>query len=139
MIDGIKSHHPYLAPDVWRSNPLLSYGANVDLATGEIISVGQIAVYKGLRFEIRPSINGAGYALLLNGSLHKYGNEGLHNANDYPFSELVNTVNDLSEKFAVAPGSSALHGLEIGVNIKLPFPPLRVFKQAVCYRNKPFK
>lgn len=138
MIDGIKSHHPYLAPGVWRDNPALAYGANVDLATGEIVSVGQIAVYKGLRFEIRPSIKGDGYTLLLNGSLHKYSNGGLHNANDYPFSKLVNTVKGLIAGFAIVPKTSTLHGLEIGVNIKLPFSPLRIFKQAVCYRNKPF-
>jgi hypothetical protein len=99
---------------------------------------GQIAVGKRWQFEIRPSINGKGYALLLNGSLHKYCKDGLHNANDYPFSELVNTVKDFTARFAVIPAAAALHGLKIGVNIKLPFPPLRVFKQAVCYRNKPF-
>ncbi|WP_436487420.1 hypothetical protein [Chitinophaga sp. ARDCPP14] len=138
MIDWIKSHHPYLQPDAWRGNPLLVYGVDVDLATGEIISVAQIADYKGLRFEIRPSVKGPGAALLLNGSLHKYSNDGLHNANDYSFFQLVNTVKDLTARFAVIPGAATLHGLEIGVNIKLPFSPLRIFKQVVCYRNKPF-
>ncbi|WP_142685947.1 hypothetical protein [Chitinophaga polysaccharea] len=138
MIDGIKSHHPYLTPCVWRDNPALLYGVNVDLATGEIISVGQMAVFKGLRFEIRPSLKGQGDTLLLNGSLHKYSNDGLHNANDYPFCKLVNTIKDLITMFAIVPEAAPLHGLEIGVNIKLPFSPLRIFKQVLCYRNKPF-
>jgi hypothetical protein len=138
MIDGIKSLHPYLLPEVWDNSSLLGFGITVDRETGEVMSAARIAIYKGLRFEMRPAITGNSTTLMLNGSLHKYYNQGEHNANDFPFSALLSTITELSTTFGIEPSMATLHGLEVGVNIKLPFSPLRVFKQVVCYRNKPF-
>lgn len=138
MIDGIKSLHPYLQPETWQRSGLLGMGVTVDMQTGEIMDGVQVAHYKGLRFEIRPSAGNGGYTCLLNGSLHKCYNDGVHNANDFSFPALVDTITGLSANFGLIPAQSSLHGLEVGVNIKLPFSPLRIFKQIVCYRNKPF-
>jgi len=138
MIDGIKSLHPYLQPETWQRSGLPGMTVTVDMQTGEILNDAQLAVYKGLRFELWPSASGKGYACILNGSLHKYHNGGQHNANDFPFSALVDTITSLSATFGLVPAKATLHGLEVGVNIKLPFSPLRVFKQVLCYRNKPF-
>lgn len=138
MIDGIKSLHPYLQPETWQRSGLLGMGVTVDIQTGEIMNGVQVAHYKGLRFEIRPSVSGNGHTCLLGGSLHKYHNNGQHNANDFPFAALVGTIAGLSADFGLIPAQATLHGLEVGINIKLPFSPLRIFKQVVCYRNKPF-
>ncbi|RPD40530.1 hypothetical protein EG028_14590 [Chitinophaga barathri] len=139
MIDGIKSVHPYLTAGTWEASPLLGFVVAVDQQTGELAGNGSYAAFNGLRFEVRPSSLQPGAAThCLKGSLHKYHNGGAHNANSFPFAELVKTVQGLEASFSVLPDRATLHGLEIGVNIWLPFSPLRVLKQVICYINKPF-
>lgn len=139
MIDGIKSVHPYLSSGTWEAVPSLGFVVTVDQETGVLTGRGSFAVHNGLRFEARPSTLRAGtMTYCLNGSLHKFRNCGEHNADLFTFPALVDTIRVLERDFSMQPDRAILHGLEIGVNIRLPFSPLRILKQVICYVNKPF-
>ena len=54
------------------------------------------------------------------GSLHKFNNNGLHNADDFYLSDLKNVLNQLSAEYGLNPETTVLNSFEFGVNIKLP-------------------
>ncbi len=86
---------------------------------------------KGLR--IRP-IKDNFYSV--RGSLHKYSNEGLHNADDFQFSDLKKTLNQLSDEIGLNADIAPLNGFEFGVNIKLPTNPNNALNRLIDYFGK---
>lgn len=85
---------------------------------------------KGLR--IRP-IKDNFYSI--RGSLHKYANEGLHNADDYYLSDLKNTLNQLSNEIGLNADIAPLNGFEFGVNIKLPTSPNNALNRLILHKS----
>jgi len=79
-------------------------------STGEVLS-GRKANYRGLEFIIEPK----GKAKI-KGSIHKFFNDGIHNANRFTYEDFLEAVNRLSI-FGVKPDSAILRGFEIGLNI----------------------
>lgn len=79
-----------------------------------------------------------GLRFTLNGSLHKYHNRGIHNADRFTFTDLQKSIGSLCDITAIAPDRFNLHGIEIGLNISLPFAPQRILKNLVSYGNRPF-
>lgn len=69
------------------------------------------------------------------GSLHKFSNDGLHNADDYFLSDFKNTLNKLFEDIELNPDITAINGFEFGVNIKLPFSPNRALQRLILYKG----
>lgn len=57
--------------------------------------------------------------LEVSGSLHKYFNDGQHNANDYTRLDLYDTIAELCSYFQIEPQRMSLHGFEFGVNIQI--------------------
>lgn len=55
----------------------------------------------------------------VNGSIHKYFNCGLHNYNDFPLSNYVEALRDLSKTLNITPATIKVGRIEIGVNIDL--------------------
>lgn len=58
----------------------------------------------------------------MNGSLHKYHNQGKDNADDFRYTDLISTLYRLAEELAINPEITQLSRVEFGVNIKLPDP-----------------
>jgi hypothetical protein len=85
---------------------------------------------KGLR--IRP-IKDNFYSV--RGSLHKYSNEGLHNADDFQLSDLKNTLNLLSNEIGLNADITPLNGFEFGVNIKLPTNPNNALNRLILHKS----
>jgi len=56
---------------------------------------------------------------VINGSLHKFSNGGVHNADDYFLSDFKNTLNQLFDEIGLNPEITPVNGFEFGVNIKL--------------------
>lgn len=106
MIDGFKSWH-----------------AKTDL---EIKSFN----YNGLRLTRNKH---EGYSI--DGSLHKFSNDGLHNANDFYMSDLKNTLNKLYDDIALNPDITMINGFEFGVNIKLPFNPNNALQRLILHKS----
>lgn len=129
MIDGIKTK------DIQIPNQnLLDWSISVNEKDGEILpQFARIAKYKGLMFINKKD------KTYLKGSLHKFFNDGLHNYNDFNFSDLVRTINRLQELFSINPAKVYLENLEFGVNIILPFTPDKVINSLVIHKGEPFK
>ena len=67
------------------------------------------------------------------GSLHKYFNEGKHNANDFTPGMARVAVRDLFGVLRLNPDVMRLGGFEFGVNIPLPFSPDRFINAVIAY------
>lgn len=74
----------------------------------------------------------------LHGSLHKYANGGIHNADSFRFSDLCRVFTELKEVYGIDPDITRLQNVEFGVNIKLPYDPHRMLKAVRTYKGKVF-
>lgn len=74
----------------------------------------------------------------LRGSLHKYANKGLHNADSFRMSDLCRVFTELRELYSIEPNATRLYSVEFGVNIKLPYDPRRVLKAIRMYKGFAF-
>lgn len=138
MIDGVKCSCFGLDAGLWQNNPLLDFGLSVSESTGELLTQRREAKAKDLRFVLSPT-NGGGLSCSFAGSLHKYKNIDGNNHNDFTFSELLKTIDNLAINYNIDLNNTYIHGIEIGVNIELDYSPEIVFKKAVCHKGKPFE
>gem|GEM_PF-2797766 len=109
----------------------------VNESTGLPVNEFKTAKLRAIDFKLKPS-SYDGHILIANGSIHKFFNTGTHNADQFTFSNLSQSLDSLSDIFGIPEENALLRGLEIGVNISLPFSPIRVLKNLVCYRAKEF-
>ncbi len=136
MIDFVKLHivnTDQLWLDELESNQLLEFKTTVSTSSGEL-SPKKEASYKGMKFIIHDS----GY-ILLQGSLHKYKNNGQHNYNDFTCLELLSAIEDLEKKFQLSPSNCLLRNLEVGVNIEPPTATNKVLNGLLTHYNQKFK
>jgi hypothetical protein len=118
MIDGIKFR---LNPDAIASCDVLEFHRKDDKR--------QTAKYRGITVELYPD------ACNVRGSLHKYRNDGVHNADDFKLSEFVQTVNDLAATLNFNPETTRFYSLEFGVNINLSFDARKFINSIIYYNN----
>jgi hypothetical protein len=135
VIDGIQLTHYVNDPN---SNllGLSCWEVLVNEKTGERVNEFKTTHIRGLDLRLKPSLK-KGYTLLINGSLHKFHNCGEHNTDQFTFWKLIQSIDSLQNILEINPKDLFIHGLEIGVNINLPYSPLRVLKNVVCYRSRP--
>lgn len=136
MIDGVKISCNTLDARIWEKTGELEFFSSVSCSTGELMQRKE-AKYKGLSFVVTHTVINP-YHGFISGSLHKYKNNGEHNADDFTFSDLVKVIEELKEKFSVIPEKTPLHRLEIGANIVLPFKAKRLIDGAICHKGEPF-
>ena len=133
MIDGTKILNLPVIIEELLNNRYVSFPIHVNEKDGEILDYTRFAEYKGLTFSIKNN------NVKLNGSLHKYHNNGIHNYNDFHFSELIDVINDISTKFSIPIERTYLNNIEFGVNIEIPFTTDELFKSIICYKETPFQ
>jgi hypothetical protein len=132
MIDGILILRLAVIINDLLNNDLLLFPLPIDKNGGEILDKTRTSEHRGLLFIIKNN------NVKLKGSLHKYHNNGLHNYNDYFFTDLQQTIFELSEKFNLNPDRSLLNNLEFGVNIQTKYNSAEVFRSIVNYKGTPF-
>lgn len=138
MFDGIKIECKETAPAQWLGNERLFFPLSVNERTGETLQQTRIAKYNGLLFKITPSRKNPGFHhCQLEGSLHKYFNEGRHNANDFHLTEVQAIVTALSDQYKINPDSK-ISNLEFGVNILLPITVKKFLKMIVSMPDRRF-
>lgn len=137
MIDGVKCSCVNLNADVWRNNPLLDFGLWVSETTGETLTARRLAKADSLQFIISPTQTG-GFSCSITGSLHKFKNKNGMNWNDFTFSELCRTLDNLSTNFNIQLDTTFIHSIEIGVNMELDFNPYIILKSVICHKGKAF-
>lgn len=74
----------------------------------------------------------------LHGSLHKYANGGLHNADSFRLSDLCRIFTELRGTYGINPDITRLYNVEFGVNLKLPHDPQRILKAIRMYKGYTF-
>jgi hypothetical protein len=139
MIDGIKAKVLHLKSDVWRGCQALDFAVSVSSRTGEVLTnKPQLAEHKGLTFKIVPPIDPQGEeSCYLLGSLHKFKNQGLHNADDFSVNDIKNVLADLRE-LHIDPSVTVLENIEFGVNIMLPYSCQTVLDSMISMSNRQF-
>lgn len=134
MIDGYKILNLSVNINELLTNDLLTFPLKFNESDGEILENQiRISEYKGQKFIFKNN------NFKLYGSFHKYHNNGVHNYNDFYFSDLENAIIDLCNKFKINPDLTKLNNLEFGVNIQIPVKPEEFFKYVINYRGKPFQ
>lgn len=138
MTDGIKSDDTAVDADALLLNDWLPFAVSVDTKTGEILTDRlQRATDRGLTFTLIPRQTG-GYRVEMNGSMHTYGRNGLHNADDFTADDLLLTLDQIVTTYGIDPFTTRLNNVEFGVNVVLPFPVSRILDNLISYKNRPF-
>lgn len=143
MIDGVKIVTKLHDASHLINNQLLDFKSLVNTDTGEIScnkygTYTRISNYKNLKFTLKENSHGQ-YILIIEGSLHKYFNNGVHNYNDFTFENLYSILSDLERKFGLNLSNCTLHNLEFGLNISPPIASKKILKGLLSHRNCPFK
>lgn len=137
MIDGVKCSCIGLNADLWRNNPLLDFGLCVSETTGELLTERREAQMCSMHFVLTPA-RGNGFSCSFHGSLHKYKNGDGTNHDTYTFTELSETLDGLVRDYGIDLSTTAIHGMEVGINIPLEFKPEIILKNVICHKGKPF-
>lgn len=143
MLDGINLVCHGLDPSIWYDAPELQsvYGFPLGVIehTWEVLKQPRKAKYKSLTFTVSPS-SGGGVRCYIDGSIHKYKNNGLHNYDGFTMADIQAVVLDLQTRFGIDPARTYLHGLEIGINIPMESHKqvVRSIRAAIVQKNKPY-
>ena len=96
-----------------------------------------------MRFEIKNIVErntgNSKQVVQLNGSVHKYRNEGVHNSDDFNANDAISTIEKICNDYEIDPQRTGINGLEFGVNVVLPFPVKLLLDNLISYNGQPFK
>ncbi|GAA4289990.1 M14 family metallopeptidase [Aestuariibaculum suncheonense] len=121
-------------------NQKLEFNCKICYSTGVVDSNFLYAEYKGLRFNIINSENDCKQTVItLEGSLHKFWNDGKHNHNDFTNTNLDEVLNELVHQFGLWPSDMRLRQIEFGVNIRYPECVDEIMNGCLEHKAKPFK
>lgn len=136
MIDGIQ--FTFHTPDA-RSHilSLPFWEVLINEESGKKVNELRTANFRAIDLKLKLAQVG-GYFLFANGSLHKYYNCGIHNADQFTFEKLTESIHGFTTTLGIDPKECEIHGLEIGVNLELSHTPLRMLKNVVSYGSKGF-
>ncbi|MBU1820829.1 MAG: hypothetical protein KKG00_04850 [Bacteroidetes bacterium] len=129
MFDGIKILNAVADVEELIKNPQLDWRLHVQDNTGSIES--RTAEVKNLRLTIK------GKGTQVRGSIHKYSNAGLHNADDFTADRVSATIESIEVNLGIG-RNSVLNNLEFGVNIETPFPPQKLLERLICHQGTEF-
>jgi hypothetical protein len=143
MIDGVKISVKDFDEGHLLNSPELDFLSRVNTDTGELKrnSFGterREAEYQGLKFIFLKNRVGRN-TLLIDGSLHKYFNGGLHNADDFNYNNFLDVLNDLTQRFRLDPSLCRLQNIEFGVNIVPLGRSSQILKGLLVHKMVPFK
>ncbi|QJD77816.1 hypothetical protein [Spirosoma rhododendri] len=138
MFDGIKVQDVSVSVDGLLTNDRLTFGGLVDMQMGFVLNPEQRAQDRGLNFRLVPRRAGLGHRVEVKGSLHKFYNNGLHNADQYTANDVLLTLDRLVTEYGFNLYESKINNIEFGVNVELPFAISQVFANLICYKNQPF-
>ncbi len=132
MIDFVKIELIGIDAISLLQNDLLDFEGEFSIKTGETFFPYK-ALYRNMKFIVYES--GKVY---LQGSLHKYFNQGCHNFNYFTYSNLLWVIKDLENKFKIDSKRAVLRNIEIGVNIVTSIKPKVILRALKEHKSKPF-
>jgi predicted nucleic acid-binding Zn ribbon protein len=110
LIDGIIIEPLNLDHNLWVKSSKLHFSVLTVVETGEEIG-SKKAHYNGLDFIIEPKGK-----MKVKGSIHKFFNDGEHNADRFTYENFQEAISRLSE-FGIVPETTLLRGFELGLNL----------------------
>ena len=132
MIDGIKIYYLITDPNQLLQNPYLAEYWTTTVNNADAVVKYVLAEYFGLKFQLKHG------KVRLQGSVHKYRNNGRHNYDDFRAVDVAEVVRELSERFEIDTARTLLNNVEFGVNVVLPFGVDVVLGNLIAYKGKPF-
>jgi len=142
MIDFIKFQLVNFSSEQLEANPYLEFKTLVSTETGDVSRFKQ-AYYKSLKFTIIQPFDDVKdtSVITVEGSLHKFWNNGEHNFNDFGEKGILEVLQELEEKFGITPDNCILKQLELGLNINPPptYSTKTILDSCFLHRTKPFK
>jgi hypothetical protein len=133
-IDWIKAEVIGIPKDVFFKNPVLRFFKVIDK---DGVLLFEQAEFKNLKIRISPNESKSS-GILFSGSLHKFGNGGLHNYNDFTCEAFTRSLNALYKIFGIKPNNLRLVQLEFGVNIAPPIETTRVLDHLFQFKTIDF-
>lgn len=133
MIDFVKIVAEEFNGNSLKEEPLLDFYGVVSRRTGEVKD-SFTARYNDLVFLVLKE-----GGTFIKGSLHKYFNNGLHNHNDFTFSNLIATLNHLQRVFGIDIKKCKLQNLEVGLNFDPGMNTHDLLDNLVLHKSEKFK
>ena len=120
MVDFVKLEIDYVQPKLLLENPKLEFHSIVNNRTG-LLGPYYMAKVKNLKVRLKdPLFANEKPRISIEGSLHKFWNNGEHNFNDYGVSQIKSTLQLLADYLGFQLENSVIRNLEIGVNFQSP-------------------
>jgi hypothetical protein len=139
MIDGVKIHIANIDVKQMLNNPVLSFIGSYDANTGEILTREPLtAKYNGLTLRLVPSTINKNPHCLIDGSIHRFYNQGGTNRSDFNFTQLHECLNSFERLIKQPLNSLALQNLEFGVNIKTELTAAKIINSIIINGNRRF-
>jgi hypothetical protein len=112
-----------------RDNDLLSFlkKSEYPAKNGRMVDLVYFT-YKGLTFKITDNNQ-----VSINGSIHKYWNDGVQNFNDFYYSDYKNAITTLCNEFGNEFLTGKIQNLEYGFNLISPFSPSKFSENTILY------
>jgi hypothetical protein len=132
MYDGYKIFNLPVPVNKLLENPHLHFPGHFNRDTGEVLNRSLYCKHKGQEFIIK---NGT---CKLKGSIHKYFNTGIHNWNDFKYSDVLQALENMWKEYEINPKRACLNKTEVGVNIVVPFSPELFFMTLISYQGTQF-
>ena len=120
MIDGLKIK---VNPEIMRTSDILEFTHKGNKEASK---------YQGLTIELYEN------DCYIRGSIHKYRNNGEHNADDFTLSSFIDTLADLCKTLNIDPETALLQRVEIGVNLDLDIDINTFLSYVLFYKRKTF-
>lgn len=137
MLDFQKSELPSYFKEDLLSNSLLDFRTVLNERTGEI---GQksTAYFNDMKFTIYDN-HSENTRITLEGSFHKYWNNGEHNFNDFNTEALQWVLGDIELKFNIRPSDCNIKQLEVGLNFHPPYTTKKILESCLMHKTTGFK
>jgi hypothetical protein len=138
MIDGVKIHITNINTKEMFNSPLLSFIGSFNANTGEILNNPMTAQYRGLNVRLVNSTVNSSIHCFIEGSIHKFYNQGGANSNDFFYWQLTESLTEIETLFKRPLNDFVIENIEFGVNIKCKTPAKEVIKAIISNGNRRF-
>jgi hypothetical protein len=140
MIDFVKGTLEGLDIQPLEQSKYLNWHTKVECEDTDNLGKFAQSRYKGLLFRIFFPTEKRKYDILtIEGSLHKYWNNGQHNFNDFNSEALDEVLEELNFKFGIRPQHLFLTQLETGVNANPKYKTELILNCCLMHKRKQFK
>lgn len=124
-IDFIKVSSRELDVSALLHNDRLHFKSEFSHRTAELYPT-KVAKYKGLEFTVFDQF------FRMQGSLHKFKNNGKHNFDDFKYSEMVEVIGEIEDLLSTSSEKIRLENIEFGVNILPQFETSKILQNLIC-------